>query len=119
MQWAETDKQCNRLKLADMLAKPHQRLTKYPLLLKTILKKTDEQTSKDALNHMVRLSITIGICLCFSLLCSSHCCRASPGVVCGELHQRRGLADASATGATATGGHFGSGGGLRSCGRSQ
>lgn len=51
--WAETDKQCNRLKLADMLAKPHQRLTKYPLLLKTILKKTDEQTSKDALNNMV------------------------------------------------------------------
>ncbi|KAI7794463.1 putative pleckstrin homology domain-containing family G member 5-like [Triplophysa rosa] len=51
--WAETDKQCNRLKLADMLAKPHQRLTKYPLLLKTILKKTDEQTIKDALNRMV------------------------------------------------------------------
>uniref|UniRef100_A0A9J7XUD1 Pleckstrin homology domain containing, family G (with RhoGef domain) member 5b n=1 Tax=Cyprinus carpio carpio TaxID=630221 RepID=A0A9J7XUD1_CYPCA len=45
--WAETNKQCNRLKLADMLAKPHQRLTKYPLLLKTILKKTDDQTSRD------------------------------------------------------------------------
>uniref|UniRef100_A0A8C1GH73 Pleckstrin homology domain containing, family G (with RhoGef domain) member 5b n=1 Tax=Cyprinus carpio TaxID=7962 RepID=A0A8C1GH73_CYPCA len=45
--WAETNKQCNRLKLADMLAKPHQRLTKYPLLLKTILKKTDDQTSKE------------------------------------------------------------------------
>uniref|UniRef100_A0A8C7ZJF4 Pleckstrin homology domain containing, family G (with RhoGef domain) member 5b n=1 Tax=Oryzias sinensis TaxID=183150 RepID=A0A8C7ZJF4_9TELE len=40
--WAETKKQCNRLKLADMLAKPHQRLTKYPLLLKSVLKKTDE-----------------------------------------------------------------------------
>uniref|UniRef100_A0A8C2DU31 Pleckstrin homology domain containing, family G (with RhoGef domain) member 5b n=1 Tax=Cyprinus carpio TaxID=7962 RepID=A0A8C2DU31_CYPCA len=51
--WAETNKQCNRLKLADMLAKPHQRLTKYPLLLKTILKKTDDQTSRDALNNMV------------------------------------------------------------------
>ncbi|KTF83785.1 hypothetical protein cypCar_00018346 [Cyprinus carpio] len=51
--WAETNKQCNRLKLADMLAKPHQRLTKYPLLLKTILKKTDDQTSKEALNNMV------------------------------------------------------------------
>lgn len=48
------NKQCNRLKIADMLAKPHQRLTKYPLLLKTILKKTDDQTSKDALNNMVR-----------------------------------------------------------------
>uniref|UniRef100_A0A672NRT6 Pleckstrin homology and RhoGEF domain containing G5 n=1 Tax=Sinocyclocheilus grahami TaxID=75366 RepID=A0A672NRT6_SINGR len=51
--WAETNKECNRLKLADMLAKPHQRLTKYPLLLKTILKKTDDQTSRDALNNMV------------------------------------------------------------------
>lgn len=53
-QWAETNKQCNRLKLADMLAKPHQRLTKYPLLLKTILKKTEDQISRDALNNMVR-----------------------------------------------------------------
>ncbi|XP_052396621.1 pleckstrin homology domain-containing family G member 5 isoform X2 [Carassius gibelio] len=51
--WAETNKQCNRLRLADMLAKPHQRLTKYPLLLKTILKKTDEQTSREALSNMV------------------------------------------------------------------
>ncbi|XP_039508304.1 pleckstrin homology domain-containing family G member 5 isoform X3 [Pimephales promelas] len=51
--WAETNKQCNRLKLMDMLAKPHQRLTKYPLLLKTILKKTEDQVSRDALNSMV------------------------------------------------------------------
>ncbi|XP_030624525.1 pleckstrin homology domain-containing family G member 5 [Chanos chanos] len=51
--WAEANKQCNRLKLADMLVKPHQRLTKYPLLLKSILKKTDEPTTRDALNHMV------------------------------------------------------------------
>uniref|UniRef100_A0A8C7ZGM0 Pleckstrin homology domain containing, family G (with RhoGef domain) member 5b n=1 Tax=Oryzias sinensis TaxID=183150 RepID=A0A8C7ZGM0_9TELE len=45
--WAETKKQCNRLKLADMLAKPHQRLTKYPLLLKSVLKKTDELSARD------------------------------------------------------------------------
>lgn len=51
--WAETNTECNRLKLADMLVKPHQRLTKYPLLLKTILKKTEDQTSRDALNNMV------------------------------------------------------------------
>lgn len=37
-----------------MVAKPHQRLTKYPLLLKSILKKTDEPTARDALNDMVR-----------------------------------------------------------------
>ncbi|KAM4737709.1 pleckstrin homology domain-containing family G member 5 isoform 2-T2 [Anableps anableps] len=51
--WAETHKQCNRLKLADMLAKPHQRLTKYPLLLKSILKKTDEQSARDIVNSML------------------------------------------------------------------
>ncbi|XP_044067646.1 pleckstrin homology domain-containing family G member 5 isoform X2 [Siniperca chuatsi] len=51
--WGETHKQCNRLKLADMLAKPHQRLTKYPLLLKSVLKKTDEQSARDIVNSMV------------------------------------------------------------------
>uniref|UniRef100_A0A8C5BA43 Pleckstrin homology and RhoGEF domain containing G5 n=1 Tax=Gadus morhua TaxID=8049 RepID=A0A8C5BA43_GADMO len=51
--WAETKKQCNRLKLADMLAKPHQRLTKYPLLLKSILKKTDDPDARDLVSSMV------------------------------------------------------------------
>ncbi|XP_061694795.1 pleckstrin homology domain-containing family G member 5 isoform X2 [Syngnathoides biaculeatus] len=51
--WGETHKQCNRLKLADMLAKPHQRLTKYPLLLKSVLKKTDEQSARDVIGSMV------------------------------------------------------------------
>ncbi|XP_066463432.1 pleckstrin homology domain-containing family G member 5 isoform X1 [Eleutherodactylus coqui] len=51
--WAEKHKQCNRLKLSDMLVKPHQRLTKYPLLLKSILKKTDD--------HQIRESIIIMI----------------------------------------------------------
>lgn len=51
--WAETNKQCNRLKLADMLAKPHQRLTKYPLLLKILLKKTDEPATRDIVSSMV------------------------------------------------------------------
>lgn len=55
MQWGETHKQCNRLKLADMVAKPHQRLTKYPLLLKSILKKTDEPSARDIVNSMVRM----------------------------------------------------------------
>uniref|UniRef100_A0A3P8RN44 Pleckstrin homology domain containing, family G (with RhoGef domain) member 5b n=1 Tax=Amphiprion percula TaxID=161767 RepID=A0A3P8RN44_AMPPE len=45
--WGETFEECNRLKLADMLAKPHQRLTKYPLLLKSVLKKTDEPSARD------------------------------------------------------------------------
>ncbi|XP_078094967.1 pleckstrin homology domain-containing family G member 5-like isoform X2 [Mustelus asterias] len=51
--WAETHKQCNRLKLNDMLVKPHQRLTKYPLLLKSILKKTDDPHSRDDIMSMV------------------------------------------------------------------
>uniref|UniRef100_A0A671PL97 Pleckstrin homology domain-containing family G member 5-like n=1 Tax=Sinocyclocheilus anshuiensis TaxID=1608454 RepID=A0A671PL97_9TELE len=51
--WAETHKQCNRLKLTDMLVKPHQRLTKYPLLLKSVLKKTDNPATREALNKMV------------------------------------------------------------------
>ncbi|ROL46012.1 Pleckstrin homology domain-containing family G member 5 [Anabarilius grahami] len=52
--WAETHKQCNRLKLTDMLVKPHQRLTKYPLLLKSVLKKTDDPPTREAINRMVR-----------------------------------------------------------------
>lgn len=52
-QWAEKHQQCQRLKLSDMLAKPHQRLTKYPLLLKSVLRKTDEPRAKEAVVTMV------------------------------------------------------------------
>lgn len=52
-QWAEKHQQCQRLKLSDMLAKPHQRLTKYPLLLKSVLRKTDEPRAKEAIITMV------------------------------------------------------------------
>ncbi|CAM2104598.1 unnamed protein product [Caretta caretta] len=51
--WAEKHKQCNRLKLSDMLVKPHQRLTKYPLLLKSVLKKTDDPCTRDAVITMI------------------------------------------------------------------
>ncbi|XP_067423168.1 pleckstrin homology domain-containing family G member 5 [Emydura macquarii macquarii] len=51
--WAEKHKQCNRLKLSDMLVKPHQRLTKYPLLLKSVLKKTDDPRTRDAIITMI------------------------------------------------------------------
>lgn len=53
LQWAEKHQQCQRLKLSDMLAKPHQRLTKYPLLLKSVLRKTDEPRAKEAVVTMV------------------------------------------------------------------
>ncbi|XP_037684578.1 pleckstrin homology domain-containing family G member 5 isoform X2 [Choloepus didactylus] len=51
--WAEKHQQCQRLKLSDMLAKPHQRLTKYPLLLKSVLRKTDEPRAKEAVGTMI------------------------------------------------------------------
>ncbi|XP_056651888.1 pleckstrin homology domain-containing family G member 5 isoform X3 [Monodelphis domestica] len=51
--WAEKHQQCQRLKLSDMLAKPHQRLTKYPLLLKSVLKKTDDPPTKEAIVTMI------------------------------------------------------------------
>ncbi|KAM4872824.1 pleckstrin homology domain-containing family G member 5 isoform 2-T2 [Thomomys bottae] len=51
--WAEKHQQCQRLKLSDMLAKPHQRLTKYPLLLKSVLRKTDEAPAKEAVLTMI------------------------------------------------------------------
>ncbi|KAM9256239.1 LOW QUALITY PROTEIN: pleckstrin homology domain-containing family G member 5 [Cariama cristata] len=51
--WAEKHEQCSRLKLSDMLVKPHQRLTKYPLLLKSVLKKTDDPRARDAVTTMV------------------------------------------------------------------
>lgn len=53
LQWAEKHQQCQRLKLSDMLAKPHQRLTKYPLLLKSVLRKTDEPRAREAVVTMV------------------------------------------------------------------
>ncbi|RWS31082.1 pleckstriny domain-containing family G member 5-like protein, partial [Leptotrombidium deliense] len=51
--WCETRKDCDRLRLMDILVKPMQRLTKYSLLLKAILKKTDDEQQKDALKQMV------------------------------------------------------------------
>ncbi|KAK4809883.1 hypothetical protein QYF61_022714 [Mycteria americana] len=53
LQWAEKHEQCSRLKLSDMLVKPHQRLTKYPLLLKSVLKKTDDPRTRDAVTAMI------------------------------------------------------------------
>ncbi|MGH0136891.1 UNVERIFIED_CONTAM: hypothetical protein FKN15_019568 [Acipenser sinensis] len=52
-QWAETHKQCNRMRLSDMLARPHQRITKYPLMLKSILKRTEVSATRDSLVSMV------------------------------------------------------------------
>ncbi|XP_065186277.1 pleckstrin homology domain-containing family G member 5-like isoform X4 [Sycon ciliatum] len=49
LNWCESHPTCNRLQLTDMLAAPFQRLTKYPLLLKAIMKKTNDESAKEAL----------------------------------------------------------------------
>lgn len=53
LKWCETRRECERLRLTDLLAKPMQRLTKYSLLLKAILKKTDDPIEVNALKRMV------------------------------------------------------------------
>ena len=52
-QWCETQRDCNRLRLLDILVQPMQRLTKYSLLLKAILKKTDDDAVRAQLIAMV------------------------------------------------------------------
>ncbi|XP_071541745.1 uncharacterized protein [Panulirus ornatus] len=51
--WCETQKECNRLRLVDILVQPMQRLTKYSLLLKAILKKTTLEDHKLCLQEMI------------------------------------------------------------------
>uniref|UniRef100_A0A4W4H0S4 DH domain-containing protein n=1 Tax=Electrophorus electricus TaxID=8005 RepID=A0A4W4H0S4_ELEEL len=51
--WVETHPQCRRMRLGDMQAKPHQRITKYPLLLKAILKTTQDPPTQHALQRML------------------------------------------------------------------
>lgn len=51
--WCETQKECNRLRLVDILVQPMQRLTKYSLLLKAILKKTTLEEHRQCLHEMI------------------------------------------------------------------
>ena len=53
VQWCENRPECKRLKLSDLLVKPMQRLTKYPLLLKAILKKTVDEDKRKEITSMV------------------------------------------------------------------
>ncbi|KAG7271585.1 hypothetical protein CRUP_027860 [Coryphaenoides rupestris] len=58
LQWVETHPQCGRMRLGDMQAKPHQRITKYPLLLKAVLKNTLDPHIQQTIRGMVRISPT-------------------------------------------------------------
>ncbi|KAM6995170.1 uncharacterized protein plekhg6 [Tautogolabrus adspersus] len=53
IQWVETHPQCDRMRLGDMQAKPHQRITKYPLLLKAVLKTTHDPQVQHTLRGML------------------------------------------------------------------
>ncbi|XP_028984773.1 pleckstrin homology domain-containing family G member 6 [Betta splendens] len=53
IQWVETHPQCDRMRLGDMQAKPHQRITKYPLLLKAVLRSTQDPRTQRTLRAML------------------------------------------------------------------
>uniref|UniRef100_A0A8C6UEE1 Pleckstrin homology domain containing, family G (with RhoGef domain) member 6 n=1 Tax=Neogobius melanostomus TaxID=47308 RepID=A0A8C6UEE1_9GOBI len=53
VQWVETHPLSERMRLGDMQAKPHQRITKYPLLLGAVLKNTAHNEVQQALRAMV------------------------------------------------------------------
>ncbi|XP_077576546.1 uncharacterized protein plekhg6 [Stigmatopora nigra] len=51
--WVETHPQCSRMRIGDMQAKPHQRITKYPLILKALLKTTQDPRAQLGLRGML------------------------------------------------------------------
>ena len=51
--WCESQKMCNRLRLADILVRPMQRLTKYSLLLAAIKKHMSDVEEIEAVDTMV------------------------------------------------------------------
>ncbi|XP_045443617.1 pleckstrin homology domain-containing family G member 6 isoform X2 [Pipistrellus kuhlii] len=53
VQWCEKHKRSGRQMLGDLLIKPHQRITKYPLLLQAVLKRTPQAQARQALNDMI------------------------------------------------------------------
>ncbi|XP_076796703.1 pleckstrin homology domain-containing family G member 6 isoform X3 [Arvicanthis niloticus] len=53
VQWCEKHKRSGRQTLGDLLIKPHQRITKYPLLLQAVLKRSPEPRAQEALNAMI------------------------------------------------------------------
>lgn len=53
VQWVESHPQSERMRLGDMQAKPHQRITKYPLLLGAVLKNTAHTEVQQTLRAMM------------------------------------------------------------------
>lgn len=57
----EAHPQCERMRLGDMQAKPIQRITKYPLLLKAVLKTTQAPHTQHTLRGMVSEELSFSI----------------------------------------------------------
>ncbi|XP_019609917.2 pleckstrin homology domain-containing family G member 6 isoform X1 [Rhinolophus sinicus] len=53
VQWCEKHKRSGRQMLGDLLIKPQQRITKYPLLLQAVLKRSPEERAHRALTAMI------------------------------------------------------------------
>uniref|UniRef100_A0A8C0DB04 Pleckstrin homology and RhoGEF domain containing G6 n=1 Tax=Balaenoptera musculus TaxID=9771 RepID=A0A8C0DB04_BALMU len=53
VQWCEKHKRSGRQTLGDLLIKPHQRITKYPLLLQAVRKRSPEARAREALTAMI------------------------------------------------------------------
>ena len=53
LQWFEEQPECERQPLSHWLVKPVQRLTKYPILMQAILRKTTNDEHRLRLRHMV------------------------------------------------------------------
>ncbi|XP_063699545.1 uncharacterized protein LOC134830094 isoform X2 [Culicoides brevitarsis] len=51
--WCESQKMCNRLRLADILVRPMQRLTKYGLLLTAIRKHVTDENDCEVMDSMI------------------------------------------------------------------
>ncbi|XP_060655477.1 pleckstrin homology domain-containing family G member 5 isoform X5 [Drosophila nasuta] len=51
--WCESQKMCNRLRLADIVVRPMQRLTKYSLLLTAIRKQMDDVEEIEVMDIMI------------------------------------------------------------------
>ncbi|KAH7724614.1 Protein RHGF-2 [Aphelenchoides avenae] len=56
VRWAEAKTMVNRQKLADTLTTPMQRLTRYSLLLKAIMKAVSDSEDKDAIQDMINFA---------------------------------------------------------------
>jgi len=62
-QWCESQKACGRLKLADLLMKPLQRLTKYKLLLYAVRSPLDKMLSDDVTVSDRIAAIDTAVCI--------------------------------------------------------